>query len=698
MQKLQLKIKTKIILSGVIVILLAIVSLSIVISYLLLADSEKRAKKQIQASVNLMSQQFEDTGKSLKSISSKIALDSDLGSKLLYISDSRAEGGVDSILNQESKDLSSNLYALAAATGAGDVVLYDDTGKWVSLFWIEGGKAHVAFPAIGELGYFYAAVKLGESIESDDWKKVSALSKKVENRPADEKVEKISRTIIDGKINLVASSDIMVMGLNEETFEEELQKKGIATVTWEVDSSFISKVSELTGAEINLFVANDFSVGTFTQSEKVSKGLKKYVKSLGASKKSKKVEIVADEIVKTDYFIGALPLDDMGEGSFFAVYISQEESQEQLSTILLYLIITGVISLFVATLLLWLEANKISGPLQKATQLAKAITDGDLSQRLTLNTTDEAGQLANMLDAMADKLEERAVLTSKIATGDLSNKVDIISEKDSLGESLDKMTHGLIDIVRQINESSKEVASGTKGILENGTLLTQAANEQFIAQEEMGQHVAIIRDKIQNNADNAAKALALITDAGESAKSGNEMMNSMVSAMADISSSSQEISQIIKVIDEIAEQTNLLALNAAIEAARAGEQGRGFAVVADEVRQLAGRSAEAAHQTTKLIDSSAQNVASGSEIANKTSESLNEIVSFVENTTNYVKDISTISQWQADEIVKVEDGLSQVGGVARQSSEYADLIAGLARDLEKEEGKLDAALGHFVLK
>lgn len=704
MQKVQLKIKTKIILSGVAVILMAIVSLSIVISYLLLTDSEKRAEKQIQTSVDLMSEQFEETGKSLISISSKIAADADLGSKLLYISESRAEGGVSSILNQESKDLTSNLYALASATGAADVVLYDDTGKWVSSFWVAGNQAHAAFPAIGESGYFYASVKLGNSIESGDWKKIPVLAKKIENRPADQKAKELSRSIISGKINLVANSTIMVMGLNTETFEEELQRKGVATVSWEVDTAFLSKVSELTGAEINLFVSNQFSVGTFTESERVSKGLRKYVKSLSFTKKNKKrkknkeIDIVADDIAGIDYYIGALPLGEIDEGSFFAVYLSQEESQKQLSTILFYLVVTGFISLFIATLVLWLEAKKISEPLQKATQLAKAIADGDLSQRLTLKTTDEAGQLANMLDTMAEKLEERAVLASKIATGDLSNKVDIISEKDALGESLDKMTRGLINIVKQINSSSIEVAHGTTGILQNGKLLTQAANEQLIAQEGMGEHVSVIRDKIQNNADNAAKALSLITDAGESAKSGNEMMNSMVSAMADISSSSQEISQIIKVIDEIAEQTNLLALNAAIEAARAGEQGRGFAVVADEVRQLAGRSAEAAHQTTKLIDSSAQNVASGSQIANKTSESLNEIVSFVENTTKYVKDIAAISKWQADEIIKVEDGLSQVDSVARQSSEYADLIADLAKDLKKEEVKLDSALGHFILK
>ncbi len=696
MQNKRFNVKTKIILSSVTIIFLTIISLSIVISYMLVKDNKKRAKKQIKTAVTLMEDQFAEKAKSLVSMASKIAADTNLGSKLQYIADGKLEGGVSSILNQESKELAANLYALASAAGAKDVVLYDHLGRWTSAFWTNNGSANVAFPAIGGSGFHHAKVDIGGKIQAESWKNVSVLTKNITDRDSDEKLEELSQIVQDDKLLEIAVTPIMVMGLNSETFEEELQQKGMAIVSWQVDEEFVQKLSNCANAHVNLFIDNKFSVGTFKESKYVSNKAESSI-STSISKKKERVNVFEKEIGNIDYYIGAMSLKGLKGNDFFAVYLSQEESQRQIKKILLYIVIIGMLCLIIASLVSWMLAKKISDPLQKATKLAESIATGDLSQRLTISTSDECGQLAKMLNTMADKLEEKAVLASNIATGDLSNHVDIISDKDALGQSLAKMTEGLKEIVEQTMTSSNELASCISGILNTGKSLSASANEQLAAQKEVEDRISKISDRIKDNKDNASQALSLITGAGDSARNGSEMMKNMLSAMSDISKSSDEIALIIKVIDEIAEQTNLLALNAAIEAARAGEQGRGFAVVADEVRQLAGRSAEAAHETTKLIDCSTNNVSSGSEIANNTADALKEIVSYVENTTNYVKEITEISEWQAEEIAKVIEVLAMVERVATSASEQVDIIAALVKNLENEEANLKDALGHFVL-
>lgn len=190
---------------------------------------------------------------------------------------------------------------------------------------------------------------------------------------------------------------------------------------------------------------------------------------------------------------------------------------------------------------------------------------------------------------------------------------DFLSIKTALNNFTENLSHTILEI----DVAAEQVEMGSQQISSTSGALSQGAAEQASSVEELNASIEEVAEKTKANAVSANEASQLAEKVHINAEVGNEQMGQMVEAMVDINESSQNISRIIKVIDDIAFQTNILALNAAVEAARAGQHGKGFAVVAEEVRTLAARSAEAARETTTLIEGSIDRVAVGSKIAMK---------------------------------------------------------------------------------
>lgn len=205
-------------------------------------------------------------------------------------------------------------------------------------------------------------------------------------------------------------------------------------------------------------------------------------------------------------------------------------------------------------------------------------------------------------------------------------------------------------------------------------------------------------EKIRQNAENSKLANKNAELAGKEIISSNEEMKLMVKAMNQIDSKSSEISKIIKVIDDIAFQTNILALNAAVEAARAGAAGKGFAVVADEFRSLASKSAEAAKNTTLLIEETLASVHLGTEIAHNTAKKLEDSEKITREAVSLIEQITEASEEQASSAIQINVGIEQISAVVQTNSATSEESAAASEELNAQADALQNLVGRFKLR
>ena len=335
-----------------------------------------------------------------------------------------------------------------------------------------------------------------------------------------------------------------------------------------------------------------------------------------------------------------------------------------------------------------IRSRYLCKPIVDCADRLRKLAEGDVeSPAPECNEKNEIRVMSDALGSTVATLGEyigdiRKVLTA-ISEGDLTVKpsAEYLGNFSAIKDSLNLIVSSLSKTMSEVSRSATEVREGASQLSEGSTTLSQNAITQASAVDQITSTIIDITKKIEENNKSVEKALDNSRNTNAQAQDGVRCMNDLLEAIREIESRSQEIENIIKVIDDIAFQTNILALNAAIEAARAGDAGKGFAVVADEVRNLASKSSEAAQQTGQLINKSIEAVSRGTELANTASAALSGIVSGVAEVTGVMTEISTASSEQAVAAEQISSGMENVNSAIHDTSATAEQSAAASEEL-----------------
>jgi len=338
--------------------------------------------------------------------------------------------------------------------------------------------------------------------------------------------------------------------------------------------------------------------------------------------------------------------------------IDESEILEPINHLLTSILIAVLIIAIIGVCIAFFITIGITNPIARAVSIAQTMAKGDMTQRLSIDSQNEIGQLAQSLNFMT--------------------------------ESLDNNFREVLTVADQIADAADQLSGASES-------LSQGASEQASSLEEISSTMVEIDAQTKSNSDHAANVNQRINELKEKAEAGSNEMANMTAAMKEIEEAGKSIGKIINVIDDIASQTNLLALNATIEAASAGDAGRGFAVVANEIKELANQSARAAKETAELIDGTNKKVGTGSEIAVQTADALNLIAKGSVEGATMTGEIAASTREQSESIVQVTGALEQVNQVTQMNTANSEETASSAEELAGQSEQLRQILSRFKL-
>jgi methyl-accepting chemotaxis protein len=371
----------------------------------------------------------------------------------------------------------------------------------------------------------------------------------------------------------------------------------------------------------------------------------------------------------------------------------------------------GIVCIIVCLAFAWMLTGKTSKrvletilePLRAVEDVAKELTEGNLHSTLEYRSEDEIGRLAHSMRKsiriLGSYVDDIGRAMKLFAEGNFDVQPEVEWKGDFVGilDSFMMFEKSIADTIKGIQNVSNEVSSAAEQVASSSNDLADGATNQAAVVEELTATVAGVSEQVEKNSQSAKEISARVDELGNAIMESNGKMHEMVDSMNEISDASKEIDKIIATINEIASQTNLLALNASIEAARAGEAGRGFAVVANQVNVLADQSAQAAKESSALIESSVRAVEKGMVIAGQTATQLEAVADSSKMITEEVTNIAETLETQTSEIQQINEGIEQINDVVQTNSATAEECAASSEEMSSEAENLREMIRKFKI-
>ena len=374
--------------------------------------------------------------------------------------------------------------------------------------------------------------------------------------------------------------------------------------------------------------------------------------------------------------------------------------------ILAVIIIVVIISVIVSTKLGIIIAKGISEPLIALRNRLITFEQGDLSTNFpVVDSQDEIKDMTETATEMAASLKS-IIYDCNYILGEMSKgnygitskaKEKYVGEYSGLINAMRNLRDLMIETLQQISDASEQVNAGSNNLAQAAQSLAEGSTDQSAAVQELQATIANITSGVEKSSakteDSYQEANKYATEADQS----RVEMEAMMTAMSRINETSQKIGNIISDIEDIASQTNLLSLNASIEAARAGDAGKGFAVVADQIRKLAEQSTQSAVDTRQLIESSLAEVEEGNKAAQRAADSIESVVDGIKSIAETSQELSQISQEQATAMEQAEQGINQISEVVQSNSATAEETSATSEELSAQATSLNELISRFIL-